>query len=287
MLARELHFDEIRAIRDALDPSVELEAFIHGSMCVAFSGRCLLSHHFTDRDANRGACTQPCRWNYKIVEEKRPDDALPLYEDEEQGTFILSSKDMCMIQEIPRLMESGIDSFKIEGRMKSAYYTAVVTNAYRMAMDAYAKDPHGYVFDPEWYAELCSVSHREYGSGYYLEDPMKNPQLCTETGYIREKAYLATALETDSDALPAGLVPENESGKLVRFIQRNKVSAATTGEIISPGKKRTRISDLRALYNRGGGDPGGSSSLDGVLRESPLRGFSGRYHARGRGSVIR
>jgi putative protease len=236
VLARELHFDEIRAIRDALPPEVELEAFIHGSMCVAFSGRCLLSHHFTGRDANRGACTQPCRWNYKIVEEKRPDDALPLYEDSEQGTFVLSSKDMCMITEIPRLMQSGIDSFKIEGRMKSAYYTAVVTNAYRMAMDAYAKNPAGYEFDPAWYAELCSVSHREYGTGYYLEDPMQNAQLCAEMGYIREKAYLATALETDPAALPEGLRYETENGRLVRFIQRNKVSRESVGEIISPGE---------------------------------------------------
>ncbi|MBR2907222.1 MAG: U32 family peptidase [Clostridia bacterium] len=236
VLARELAFDEIRAIREALDPSVELEAFIHGSMCVAFSGRCLLSHHLTGRDANRGACTQPCRWNYKIVEEKRPDEVLPIYEDAEQGTFVLSSKDMCMITEIPRLMQSGIDSFKIEGRMKSAYYTAVVTNAYRMAMDAYERDPQGYTLDPAWYAELCSVSHRDYGTGYYLDDPMKNAQLCTEMGYIREKAYLATALETNEEDIPAPLVSENENGRLYRFVQRNKVSAETVGEIISPGR---------------------------------------------------
>jgi putative protease len=133
--------------------------------------------------------------------------------------------------------------------MKSAYYTAVVTNAYRMAMDAYEKDPHGYVFDPEWYAELCSVSHREYGSGYYLEDPMKNPQLCSETGYIREKAYLATALPTSPETIPTGLVPENGDGKLVRFIQRNKVSTTEMGEIISPGKKGRafRISELYTI----------------------------------------
>ena len=235
VLARELHFDEIRAIRDALDPAVELEAFIHGSMCVAFSGRCLLSHHFTNRDANRGACTQPCRWNYKIVEEKRPDDELPI-EETNEGSFIMSSKDMCMITEIPRLMQSGIDSFKIEGRMKSAYYTAVVTNSYRMAIDAYLRDPEGYRLDPAWYAELCSVSHREYGTGYFLEDPMKNPQLCRETGYIREKAYLATALETREEDIPASLTLENDKGRLVRFIQRNKVTRGSVGEIISPGR---------------------------------------------------
>ena len=212
-----------------------LEAFIHGSMCVAFSGRCLLSHHFTNRDANRGACTQPCRWNYKIVEEKRPDDELPI-EETQEGSFIMSSKDMCMITEIPRLMQSGIDSFKIEGRMKSAYYTAVVTNAYRMAIDAYLRDPEGYRLDPAWYDELCSVSHREYGTGYFLEDPMKNPQLCREAGYIREKAYLATALETREEEIPASLTLENEQGRLVRFIQRNKVTADSVGEIISPGR---------------------------------------------------
>ncbi len=249
VLARELRFDEIRAIRDALDPSVELEAFIHGSMCVAYSGRCLLSHHLTGRDANRGACTQPCRWNYKIVEEKRPDEALPIYEEKDVGTFILSSKDMCMITEIPRLMESGIDSFKIEGRMKSAYYTAVVTNAYRMAIDAYKTDPDGYRFDPRWYEELCSVSHREYGTGYYLDDAMQKAQLCTEMGYIREKAYLATALETKTDEIPSHLVYENENGRLVRFIQRNKVSVLTTGEIISPLKtgRAFQISDLYTI----------------------------------------
>ena len=249
VLARELRFNEIRAIRDALDPSVELEAFIHGSMCVAYSGRCLLSHHLTGRDANRGACTQPCRWNYKIVEEKRPDEALPIYEEEDVGTFVLSSKDMCMITEIPRLMESGIDSFKIEGRMKSAYYTAVVTNAYRMAIDAYEKDPDGYHFDTRWYEELCSVSHRDYGTGYYLDDAMKNAQLCTEMGYIREKAYLATALETKADEIPSSLVYENENGRLVRFIQRNKVSAGTVGEIISPLKtgRAFQISDLYTI----------------------------------------
>lgn len=249
VLARELRFDEIRAIREALDPAVELEAFIHGSMCVAYSGRCLLSHHLTGRDANRGACTQPCRWNYKIVEEKRPDEALPICEEKDVGTFVLSSKDMCMITEIPRLMESGIDSFKIEGRMKSAYYTAVVTNAYRMAIDAYKKDPDGYRFDPEWYEELCSVSHREYGTGYYLDDAMQNAQLCTEMGYIREKAYLATALETRADEIPPHLVYENENGRLVRFIQRNKVSAGTVGEIISPLKtgRAFQISDLYTI----------------------------------------
>ena len=231
VLARELCLDEIKAIKAGLPDGVELEAFIHGSMCVSYSGRCLLSHHLTERDANRGACTQPCRWNYSIVEEKRPEIPLPI-EENELGTFVMSSKDMCTIEHIPELMTSGIDSFKIEGRMKSAYYTAVVTNAYRMAIDSYLADPASYKFDARWLRELNSVSHREYCSGYYFDDPMKNPQLCTETGYIREKAYFATALETHE--IPDGLVPENGDGRLYKFIQRNKIKKGDNAEIISP-----------------------------------------------------
>ncbi|MBR6727166.1 MAG: U32 family peptidase [Clostridia bacterium] len=146
VLARELDLEEVKAIRAALDPAVELEAFVHGSMCVSYSGRCMLSNAFTGRDANRGGCAQPCRWNYTIVEEKRPDERLPVLENE-NGTFIMSSKDMCMLRHIPALIEAGVTSFKIEGRMKSAYYTAVVTNAYRMAVDAYLRDGTAYTFD--------------------------------------------------------------------------------------------------------------------------------------------
>ena len=142
VLARELNMQEVRAIREALDPAVELEAFVHGSMCVSYSGRCMLSNEFTGRDANRGGCAQPCRWNYTIVEEKRPDERLPVLQNE-NGTFILSSKDMCTLRHIPELIRAGVTSFKIEGRMKSAYYTAVVSNAYRMAIDAYLADPEG------------------------------------------------------------------------------------------------------------------------------------------------
>ena len=141
VLARELTMDEIRAIRAELPPEIELEAFIHGSMCVSYSGRCLLANAFNGRDGNRGTCSQPCRWNYSIVEEKRPESPFPIEQQEGVGTFIMSSKDMCMIEHVPELMQSGIASFKIEGRMKSAYYTAVVTNAYRMAIDTYQKAP--------------------------------------------------------------------------------------------------------------------------------------------------
>ena len=240
VLARELTMEEIKAIRAELDDDIELEAFIHGSMCVSYSGRCLLANAFNGRDGNRGTCSQPCRWNYALVEEKRPDMPFPIEQQEGVGTFIMSSKDMCMIEHIPELMESGIASFKIEGRMKSAYYTAVVTNAYRMAMDAYQKDPTSYQFDPAWLEELESVSHREYGTGFYFDDPMQNPQLVSECGYLREKAYFSTAIEyngEEAEAIMAQGVPtENEEGRLYRFIQRNKVSAGEGAEVISPGK---------------------------------------------------
>ncbi len=233
VLARELTLSEIRAIRESLDPSVELEAFIHGSMCVSYSGRCMLSHNLTGRDANRGACAQPCRWVYTVTEEKRPEMPFPV-EQNELGTFIMSSKDICTIGILPQLMEAGIDSFKIEGRMKSAYYTAVVTNAYRLAMDTYRTDPEHYRFDPAWMRELESVSHREYCTGYYEESPMENAQLTAQNGYIREKAYFATALAEEELPLPEGLPARTEGGRLYPFIQRNKVSVGERAELISP-----------------------------------------------------
>ena len=240
VLARELNIDEISAIRAAIPADIELEAFVHGSMCVSYSGRCMLSNMMTERDANRGRCTQPCRWNYIIYEEKRPDLPIPI-EQTELGTFIMSSKDMCTVEHIPELIRAGINSFKIEGRMKSAYYTAVVTNAYRMAMDAYLSDPEGYKFDPAWYRELESVSHREYCTGYYFDKPIENAQLSTMTGYIRDKAYFATATEQDVSAelekiSASGIEIENEGGRLYRFIQRNKVKVGDRAEMISPRK---------------------------------------------------
>ena len=248
VLARELTLEQIKEIRAALPEEIELEAFVHGSMCVSYSGRCMLSHYLTGRDANRGACTQPCRWNYKIVEEKRPDVPLPI-EESELGTFIMSSKDMCTVHIIDQLIEAGINSFKIEGRMKSAYYTAVVTNAYRMAIDAYLADPAGYKFDTRIFDELDSVSHREYCTGYYLDDPTDEAQLASSTGYIREKAYFATALENDAERL--GLETENESGKLCKFIQRNKVKLSDSAQIISPNKLGVQF-EVTEMYGEDG-----------------------------------
>ena len=226
VLARELTLEEIKEIRVNTPHTLELEAFIHGSMCVSYSGRCLISGFFTGRDANRGACAQPCRWNYRvkrleITEEKRPE--LPLTVEEHNGeSYVMGSRDTCMIRHIPSLMESGIDSFKIEGRMKSAYYAAVVTNTYRMAMDAYAAG--NYTFDPLWERELQSVSHREYATGYYFDSPSENANLCENNGYMGEKAYLAYAVAYD-----------RESG-FATFVQKNKMTLGQTVELLTPGK---------------------------------------------------
>ena len=190
VLARELTLDEIRAIKKAIPKELEIECFIHGSMCISYSGRCLLSGHIVGRDANCGACAQPCRWNYEIrgyeiVEEKRPDFAMPI-EEINGETFIMASRDTCTIEYIPELVEAGIDSFKIEGRMKSAYYTAVVTNTYKMALDSYFSEK--YEYNPEWYRELESVSHRDYATGYYFSDSRFDANTSKTTGYIKDKA---------------------------------------------------------------------------------------------------
>ena len=250
VLARELTLDEIKAIRAGIPADVELEAFIHGSMCVSYSGRCMLSYNLTGRDANRGACTQPCRWVYTVTEEKRPDTPFPI-EQNELGTFVMSSKDMCTIEHVPELIDAGIDSFKIEGRMKSAYYTAVVTNSYRMAIDAYMKDGENYVYDPALMRELESVSHREYCTGYYFDDPISNAQLSGLNGYIREKAYFATAIDESEIKRPENIEYENEKGRLYPFIQRNKVSVGEGAELISPNKIGVPF-EVTELYSEDG-----------------------------------
>ena len=232
VLARELTLDEIAHIRAALPQSVELETFIHGSMCVSYSGRCMLSNLLTGRDGNRGACAQPCRWSYHLIEEKRPNVPIPI-EETDLGTFVMSSKDMNTIRLIPELVAAGIDSFKIEGRMKSTYYTAVVTNAYRMALDRYFEDPEGYKFDEALERELDSVSHREYGTGYYENKPFDEAQLCVKDGYIREKAYFAIAEGSALDGL-------------ARFRQKNKIKIGDMAELLSPGRvgRAFRVEEL-------------------------------------------
>lgn len=252
VLARELTLGEIREIRAAIPVDAELECFIHGSMCVAYSGRCLLSQYFLGRDANQGRCAQPCRWIYNntsgevaappgasvtFAEEKRPEEEFTAVADRD-GTYIMSSRDMCMIDHIPELMEAGINSFKLEGRVRSAYYTAVVTNTYRMAIDSYMRSPETYAADPAWANELDSVSHRLYGTGFFFGSPLEDPSLVCEAGYIREKAYLAVAVEDSRDGR-------------VLMRQRNKVSRGDGAELLSPGFVGRAI-DSVAIYDESG-----------------------------------
>ena len=225
VLARELTLDEIKEIRRNIPEQIELECFIHGSMCISYSGRCLLSGHIVGRDANRGACAQPCRWGYKlrgeIVEEKRPDTVIPI-EETDGETFIMASRDTCTIEHIPELIEAGISSFKIEGRMKSAYYTAVVTNTYKMAIDAYFSG--SYEYNPLWLRELESVSHREYASGYYYANSHTDANLAPTNGYIKDKSYLAVVLSYNS-----------ETGEAL-LSQRNKMKLGDRAQLVTPGR---------------------------------------------------
>jgi putative protease len=196
ILARELSLEEIREIREKTPHELELEVFIHGAMCISYSGRCLLSNYMAGRDSNRGLCAHPCRWKYYLMEEKRPGEYMPVYENE-RGTYIYNSKDLCMIEHIPELMESGVTSFKIEGRMKSSYYAATVVKAYREAIDAYYKDPSSYSFDPRWLEELSKASHREYTTGFYLGKPSGNEQIYHTSSYIREYDFVGIVKEYD------------------------------------------------------------------------------------------
>lgn len=238
VLARELTLEEIKAIRANIPDELEIECFVHGSMCISYSGRCLLSGHIIDRDANRGMCAQPCRWNYtirgyEIAEEKRPELAMPI-EEVNGETFIMASRDTCTIEHIPELVEAGINSFKIEGRMKSAYYTAVVTNAYKMALDSYFSG--NYEYNELWYRELLSVSHRNYATGYYFSDPRTNANTAEDNGYIKDKAYLATVVEYNE-----------ESGEAL-MTQRNKMTLGDRVEVITPGRVG-RVVEITALYD--------------------------------------
>ncbi len=226
VLARELTLEEIKAIKAGIPEELEIECFIHGSMCISYSGRCLLSGHMVDRDGNRGMCAQPCRWNYtirgyEIAEEKRPELSMPV-EEINGETFIMASRDTCMIEHIPELCEAGIDSFKIEGRMKSAYYTAVVTNTYKMALDSYFSGEHQY--EPAWYRELESVTHRDYATGYYFTDSRLDANTAKNPGYLKEKAYLGVVLAYDAG-----------SG-MATVSQRNKMCLNDEIEVLTPGR---------------------------------------------------
>lgn len=219
VLARELSFNEIRSIREKLPVECDLEAFVHGAMCMSYSGRCLMSNYMTGRDANRGACAQPCRYKYYLVEEKRPGEYYPVEEDE-TGTYIMNSKDLCMIEHLPEVVESGIYSLKIEGRMKSAYYVAAIIKAYRQALDAYLNDKENYKFDPKWMDMLLKVSHRKYHTGFYFGK--NNEQIYDTSSYVRNADIV-------------GIVKEyNKETKEAIIEQRNKIFEGDKVEILRP-----------------------------------------------------
>ncbi len=218
--ARELTLAEIKEIRAQIPPEMELECFVHGSMCVSYSGRCLLSNYFSGRDANQGACTHPCRWTYSVEEESRPGQYMPVYEDE-NGTAIFSAKDLCMVDHIPDLIGAGIDSYKIEGRMKNALYVATVTRTYRRAIDDYLEDPKKYEQNLPWYrAQITRCTHRPYSTGFYYGKPDAESQLYERESYEKPYTYL-------------GIVGEERDG-LYRVSQRNKFSVGESIEIMEP-----------------------------------------------------
>ena len=223
VLARELTFEEIKDIRSRIPESMDLEAFIHGAMCISYSGRCLLSNFMTDRDANRGQCAHPCRWKYRLVEEQRPGEYYPVEEDE-RGTYIMNSKDLCMLEHIPDIVEAGVSSAKIEGRMKSVFYVATIVSAYRRAIDAYYEDPENYVFDPSWMTELKKVSRREFTTGFYYNKPTDEDQNYQTSAYTRDYSFIGMVKEYDPETCMA--VVE----------QRNKMSVGEEIEVFGPGR---------------------------------------------------
>lgn len=232
VLAREVDIDNIKRIRDKIPADMDIEAFVHGAMCVSFSGRCLLSSFMVDRNANKGECAQPCRWKYHLVEEKRPGEYYELFEDD-RGSYILNAKDMCMIEHLDKLRDAGVTSFKIEGRAKSAYYVAVVTNAYRAAMDAVKNNEA----IPQWaIEEVYKVSHRQYCTGFYLGKE-NAAQYYENSGYIRDFDFV-------------GVVNSCENG-IINLTQRNYFTVHDELEILAPGKKPVRLEIPYVINSKG------------------------------------
>lgn len=226
--ARELSLKEIKEIRDKIPEDMEIESFIHGAMCISYSGRCLLSNYFVGRDANQGACTHPCRWKYSVVEETRPGEYMPVYENE-RGTYIFNSKDLCMIEHIPEMIEAGIDSFKIEGRMKTALYVATVARTYRKAIDDYQESPEKYRANMEWYkAEIGKCTYREFTTGFYFNKPDSTTQIYDSNTYVKNYTYIGT-VET---------VFEDGSFQME---QKNKFTVGETIEIMKPDGRNLAV----------------------------------------------
>ena len=257
--ARELSLAEIKEIREKIPQDLEIESFIHGAMCISYSGRCLLSSYFTGRDANHGACTHPCRWKYAVVEEKRPGEYLPVYENE-RGTYIFNSKDLCMIEHIPELIDAGIDSFKIEGRMKTALYVATVARTYRRAIDDYLESEEKYRANMKWYQEeIAKCTYRQFTTGFYFGKPDENTQIYDNNTYVNEYIYL-------------GIVSSVDNAGRARFEQRNKFSVGDEIEIMKPDGSNIPVKTL-AMYNEDGDEvescPHSKQLIDVALSQTP------------------
>ncbi len=229
--ARELSLKELAEIRKKIGPEMEMESFIHGAMCISYSGRCLLSGFMTGRSSNLGACTHPCRWNYAVMEEKRPGEYFPV-EENERGTFIFNSKDLCMIEHIPELIDAGIDSFKVEGRMKTALYAAVVARAYRRAIDDYLKDPELYYSSLDFYRqEIAKCTYREFTTGFYFGKPDSSAQIYENSTYVRNYIYLGTVRAV----LPDGSIT---------LEQKNKFCVGDEIEVLKPDCSSEKVKVL-------------------------------------------
>ena len=236
--ARELSLNEIKQIREHIPDEMEIETFMHGAMCISYSGRCLLSSFMAGRDANRGACTHPCRWKYSIVEESRPGEYMPVYENE-RGTYIFNSKDLCMIEHIPEMLNAGIDSFKIEGRMKTALYVATVARTYRLAIDEFIQDENLYKKRIPFYkSEISKCTYRQYTTGFFFGKPDENTQIYDTNTYIKEYTYL-------------GIVGEQNAQGLYHIEQRNKFSVGETIEVMRPNGDNILVTVKRITDERG------------------------------------
>ena len=249
---RELSLAEIREIRDNIPEDLEIEAFIHGAMCISYSGRCLLSNYLASRDANQGACTHPCRWKYAVVEETRPGEYMPVYENE-RGTYIFNSKDLCMIEHIPDLVAAGIDSLKIEGRMKTALYTATVARTYRKALDDYITDPALYEKNMEWYKEeIGKCTYRDFTTGFFYGKPKEDAQIYDSNTYIRNYIYLGTVEAVNPDGT-------------VTFTQKNKFLKGDVIEIMKTDGKNVKTTVL-GIYAEDGTEQDSAPHASQILR---------------------
>ena len=236
--ARELSMEEIADIRKHIPDDLEIETFVHGAMCISYSGRCLLSNYFTGRDANHGACTHPCRWKYSIVEETRPGEYMPVYENE-RGTFIFNSKDLCMIEHIPEMFDTGVDSYKIEGRMKTALYVATVARTYRKALDDYMEDPELYKKSMPWYLDqISNCTYRQFTTGFFFGKPDEDAQIYDSNTYVKEYTYL-------------GIVGEQNADGLYRIEQRNKFSVGEVIEVMKPDGQNIEVTVQKILNEEG------------------------------------